>query len=521
MEYRVLGPLEVSHHGRELLIGPPRRRALLAVLLTRANQVVSTDWLADVLWGGSPPPAAANVVQGHVSDLRKELGRDAIVTQVGGYSMVVDSEQIDLRRFERLLGEGSRALEEGSAAEAADRLREALALWRGRPLADVSDEPALQAEVARLEELRLVALERRVEADLALGRHAELVGELDALVGAHPLRERPCAQLMLALYRSGRQVEALETYRRTRQTLVEELGLEPSPPLQELERAILRHDPELAIAPATAPRRSILVVSFGAAGPGAVLRVAEPLARRSPRELILAEIASGADDLARSTARLHQHREALLQRGIPARAAAFRSSAPGEDAVRLAAEQDADLLLLGGSPSFLDERVFQATLLGAPCDVGVLVGRDEPSAPGPLLVPFAGADHDWAAVELGAWIAGSQGVSLRLAGPESAERDVSRLLASASLAVQRVVGVASEPLLVPPGPEGLLAAAEEAALVVVGLSERWRRDGLGPVRLALAEGARPPVLLVRRGLRPGGLAPAASLTRFTWSLRPA
>ena len=151
--------------------------------------------------------------------------------------------------------------------------------------------------------------------------------------------------------------------------------------------------------------------------------------------------------------------------------------------------------------------------------MGVLVGRDDAPAAGTVLVPFAGADHDWAAVELGAWIAASRDAPLRLAGLEEVTRDASRLLASASLAVQRVVGVASEPLLVPPGPEGLLAAAADAALVVVGLSERWRRDGLGPVRLALAERARPPVLFIRHGLRPGGLAPNAALTRFTWSLR--
>src|SRR5262245_30352672 len=168
MEYRVLGPLEVYENGREIPLGPARRRVLLAVLLTRANEVVSTDRLADILWAGSPPPAAANVVQGHISDLRKELGRDAIVTRAGGDAIVVESEEIDLRRFERLLEEGSRELESGRAAEAGDCLREALALWRGAALADIADEPSLHPEVARLQELRLVALERRIETDLAL-----------------------------------------------------------------------------------------------------------------------------------------------------------------------------------------------------------------------------------------------------------------------------------------------------------------------------------------------------------------
>src|SRR5262245_64372263 len=137
MEYRVLGPLEVYEHGRELSLGPARRRVLLAVLLTRANEVVSTDRLADILWGGNPPPAAANVVQGHVSDLRKLLGRDAIATRGGGYELVVEPERIDLRCFERLVADGTRALTDGRPADAAGRLREALALWRGRALADL------------------------------------------------------------------------------------------------------------------------------------------------------------------------------------------------------------------------------------------------------------------------------------------------------------------------------------------------------------------------------------------------
>ena len=221
------------------------------------------------------------------------------------------------------------------------------------------------------------------------------------------------------------------------------------------------------------------------------------------------------------TAQLSDLRETLGARGVVVRTAAFRSIAPGKDAVRLASEQGVELLLVDGRPSLLEEQTTRAVLLEAPCDVGVLFGRVEPPAAGPVLVPFAGADHDWSAVELGAWIAASRGVPLQLAGLEGAWRDASRLLASASLAVQRVVGVTSEPRLVPPGPEGLVAAADDAALIVIGVSERWRHEGLGRVRLALAEQARPPVLVVRRGLRPGGLAPNADLTRFTWSLRGA
>jgi DNA-binding SARP family transcriptional activator len=521
MDYRVLGPLEVRDGDRVLSLGGPRRRTLLAVLLTRPNEVVSVERLADVIWNGDPPAAAGNVVQGHVSDLRKALGRAVISTRAGGYELVVEPERIDLRRFERLIADGTRALTDGRPAEAAERLRDALALWRGPAFADIADNHLLRAEVARIEELRLLALERRVEADLALGLHAEVAAELEAFVVQHPLRERPQAQLMVALYRSGRQGDALEVYRRARQAVVGELGLEPSPLLQGVERAILRHDPALELAGVSAPGRSILVVALGGVGLDGLLTVAEPIARRPPREVIIAATVSAANDLAHVTAQLSDRRERLGARGVVVRTAAFGSIAPGEDAVRLASEQGVELLLVEGHPSLLEEQTTRAVLLEAPCDVGVLFGRVEPPPAGPVLVPFAGADHDWSALELGAWIAASRRVPLQLAGLEGAWRDASRLLASASLAVQRVVGVTSEPRLVPPGPEGLLAAADDAALIVIGVSERWRREGLGRVRLALAEQARPPVLVVRRGLRPGGLAPNAALTRFTWSLRGA
>jgi nucleotide-binding universal stress UspA family protein len=197
---------------------------------------------------------------------------------------------------------------------------------------------------------------------------------------------------------------------------------------------------------------------------------------------------------------------------------AFVSRAPADDIVRLAAEQDVDLVLVDGSADLLRDAALARLLANAPCDVAVVVGTAP--RPGPVLVPFVGAEHDWAAVELAAWLAAALDVSLVLAGPgrSALGRDASRLLASASLAVQRTLGVAAEPLLVEPGAGPLLAAAEEAALVVVGLTDRWRTRGLGDVRARLATDARVPVVLVRRGLRPGGLAPRAGRTRFTWSL---
>jgi hypothetical protein len=186
--------------------------------------------------------------------------------------------------------------------------------------------------------------------------------------------------------------------------------------------------------------------------------------------------------------------------------------------VRIATEQDVDLLLVEAPASLLDDDLLRTTLVGAPCDVGVLATRDRPFAAGPVIAPFTGAEHDWSAVEIAAWIARSLVVPLRLAGPLEPDRDASRLLARASLAVQRALGVDVEPLLIEPGTESLVAAADEASLVVVGLTDRWRREGLGATRQALVARSRPPALLVRRGARPGGLAPPEGQTRFTWSI---
>jgi hypothetical protein len=175
--------------------------------------------------------------------------------------------------------------------------------------------------------------------------------------------------------------------------------------------------------------------------------------------------------------------------------------------------------VLAGTPGLFDDAVIAGALSTAPCDVAVVVGAE--LRQGPILVPFVGAVHDWAAIELGAWAAGALGESLRIAGPRrgSDARDASRLLASASLAVQRTLGIAAEPLLIEPGPDALLAAADDAGLVVVGLSDRWRSGGLGGSRAALAASSQVAVVIVRRGLRPGGLAPREARTRFTWTLR--
>ncbi len=257
MDFKILGPLEVADEGRLLELGGSRQRQLLAILVLHPNEVVSSDRLIDQLWGAKPPPTAAKSLQAHVSRLRKALGAGGrLATHGSGYTLTAAVDDIDAALFERLIERGRGRLSAGDAGGAAADLHEALQLWRGPPLSDFAYEAFAQAEIARLEELRVTALEERIEADLALGRHAGLVGELEALVTEHPLRERLRAQLMLALYRSGRQAEALAAYQDARLALVEELGLEPSRTLQDVEQAILRHDPALDLereAPAPIP----------------------------------------------------------------------------------------------------------------------------------------------------------------------------------------------------------------------------------------------------------------------------
>jgi DNA-binding SARP family transcriptional activator/streptogramin lyase len=260
-----------SSRGQPLELGAGKQRALLVLLLLRAGEVVSTDGLIDALWGERPPPSALNSVHVYVSQLRKALGNGRLQTHGRGYLLALEPERLDLGRFERLLGDGRELLASGDADRAAGALRAALGLWRGPPLSDVAFEPFAQAEIARLEELRLAALEERIEADLVLGRHAELVPELEGLVREHPLRERLRAQLMLALYRSGRQSEALDAYQQARRLLSTELGLEPGRTLRELEAAILRQDAQLQLPPrptrptGAAHRKRRSVVALGAA----------------------------------------------------------------------------------------------------------------------------------------------------------------------------------------------------------------------------------------------------------------
>jgi DNA-binding SARP family transcriptional activator len=259
LEFLVLGPFEILSGGSPLRLASRKQRTLLALLLLRANEVVSSDRLIDELWAGKPPESAANVLQVHVSQLRKQLEPGLLVTRAPGYVLQVDPSRIDRARFERLLDEGMAARAAGDLERALATLEDALELWRGPALVDFAYADFARSESARLDELRHLAIEERVEASLELGRHTALIGELEALVAEHPLRERLSGQLMLALYRSGRQAEALEAYAAARRRLVDELGIEPGHALQRLEKAILNQDPALDVdvpAPAPGPQRT-------------------------------------------------------------------------------------------------------------------------------------------------------------------------------------------------------------------------------------------------------------------------
>ena len=258
LELGVLGPVRAVRDGRELGLGGPKPRAVLALLLLDAGRVVPAEYLVEVLWRGAPPPGAAKTLRSYVSRLRSLLEPEAaLVARGGGYAIRVDPDRVDAARFERLVGAGRDALGRGEAAVAADRFGEAMALWRGRALADVAEVEPLALEAARLEELRLVAVEGRAEAGIERGLAAEVIGELEQLVAEYPVRERLWRLLVLALYRAERQADALAAYRRARAVLAEELGIEPGEELRQLEEAVLRQEvppPATAAVTRTLPR---------------------------------------------------------------------------------------------------------------------------------------------------------------------------------------------------------------------------------------------------------------------------
>jgi DNA-binding SARP family transcriptional activator len=732
VDYGILGSLEASRAGRQLALGGAKQRAVLGILLVGANRVVTTDELIESLWPENRPGKPQTAIQGYVSQLRKILNParpfEVIITEPAGYQLHVDRDDLDLFRLEASLRSGLDKLDAGRAADAAEEFSHALSLFRGPPLADFTYESWAQPHIGRLDELRLTCLEERIDADLQLGRHAELVGEIEALVAEHPLRERLRAHLMLALYRAGRQSEALAAYQEARRVLVEEFGIDPTRALQEVERKILLQDPSLDLEPGARraravlgtltllftdiegstrllhrlgddyahvllehrrllrealenrngrivddhgdcffatfasaregaeaaaaaqralaaypwpesvsvkvriglhtgepvpvgdgfvgldvhrvaricdaayggqvlvskeaaellgdefpegldiqdlgehmlkdlaqperlfhlvipglpeqfppprgrrdmdvphPDRSILVVAEIDTAISQLVEVAEPLARSHvAHELIVAQLvnvtertaAELGDLLSDASSSLDALRDGFAKHAISARVAAFTSAAVGDDIVRLASEQAVDLVLLGRQPEQLGDgeldSELEIVLADAPCDVAICrLGDRTGGSSDVVLVPFGGSAHDWAALELGAWIASARGGRLRLLGvmgdPATGKRDASRLLAAASLTVQQLVGVPSEPALLAAGGDGLLHAASQAGLLVVGVPDDWRERGLGDVRAELARAARSRTLFVRRGIRPGGLAPRDSHTRFTWSL---
>jgi DNA-binding SARP family transcriptional activator/ABC-type transport system substrate-binding protein/outer membrane protein assembly factor BamB len=305
MEFRLLGPVEAVRDGRSLLLGGGKQRALLALLLMHPNQVIARERLIEAVWPDRPPASADHSLDVQVSRLRKALApEERIITQAGGYLVRADPGEIDVARFEGRLEAAKRANAAGRAGEALTAIDEALALWRGDVLGELRYEEFAQAEVNRLDELRLVAVEERIDAELALGRHDRLAAEIEAQVAKHQLRERLRGQLMLALYRSGRQAEALRVYADGRRRLVEELGLEPSQQLRDLEQAILRQDPALAAprVPAAVRKRRALVGAGAFVLTGAVVAVVVGLTQGStegaqalaaPDSNVIVSVASG------------------------------------------------------------------------------------------------------------------------------------------------------------------------------------------------------------------------------------
>jgi DNA-binding SARP family transcriptional activator len=531
LEFRILGPLEVVDGRDRVALGGDKQRATLAILLLNANRVVSVDRLADDLYAGAAPVTALKQVQRQISELRKALGSMSVIeTRSPGYVIRLSPEQLDLRVFERLASDASEALSAGDPRHASHVLRQALDLWRGAPLADLTYESFARAPIERLEEIRLAALGQRIDADLALGRHSELAAELEQLVAEHPVRERFRAQLMLALYRSGRQAEAHMAYRQAREALMDGFGIEPGLELRRLQRQILAQDPSLELGPETEPQpansggaaRTVLAVPADESGIARLAALADPLARAPEQDLIIARLVGSDHELGTALASLDSAR----RRGEGTiRVAAFTSTEPVSDLVRLASAYDVELVLIDAPPEIgaaqlPDELV--TVLDQSPADVGMIAGAPVDWTRGDgIFVPFGGSEHDWAALELAGWLASTTAVPLRLIGaradPARGQRDASRLLANASLAVQRLVGVSGEPLLVDATADALVESVEAATLVVLGLSLRWRMEGVGTIRRSLLS-ARRPVVLVHRGPRPSGLAPRGARTRFSWSL---
>jgi DNA-binding SARP family transcriptional activator len=521
LEFRVLGPFEVWRDGVRVELGGARRRAFLALLVLNAGRVLGRERLIDTLWSGRPPRTAEHVLHVYVSALRGLLVEDVLVSRPPGYMLDVPADAIDLTRFERLVAVAQAALADGACVSAGATLDDAAALWRGSVLEELAYEEFVQQEARRLEEVRVDASELRAEAGIRSGVDAALIASLRALTAENPLRERAHALLVRALAATGRQAEALAAYSAIRTRLDEELGIEPGPELRKAQLAVLRQEvaPVGTAGPADdGAAGTVLAVASDPERLAAVSAAADAVAEGSGREVIIACVldtalrselphAAAAANAARANAR------------SPARSAAFASGTPAVAIAALAAEHDVQLVVLDSGPIAANGRLSAsvlAVLEGTTADVALLLGSP-PTAGTPLATPFGGGSHDWAAIELAALIARGRGDGLRLIGAATDDDDGSRQVARAALALQRAIGLNAEPALAEPGVAGLIAAATGCGGLVIGLSDRWREEGLGALRGALAD-ASDGVLVVRRGVRPGLLAPPDSRTRFTWSI---
>jgi DNA-binding SARP family transcriptional activator len=523
LQFRILGPLEVADDDLTIRLGGPKQRSVLALLLLNANRVVSVDRLADELYAGAAPVTAVTQVQRQISDLRKLLGPSSgIETRPPGYLIRLRPEQLDLNVFERSSELARIATARGEFRKSVALLDDALALFRGAPMDDLAHEQFARPAIARLQELQIAAREQRGDVLMELGHIDDAVRELETMLAEHPLRESVARRLMIGLYRADRQADALAVYRRTRQALVQQLGLEPTAALREAERSILAHDPKLDPAKdgVAADRDSVIVAARSGDDVDRLLSVALPLASRRGHELIVTCFVEHEHDVEPAAAQLTSRRDEWLG---SVRIATLTRGDVAADVVRLTSIYDADLVLLAAPPGIDGERLppdVASLFASSTCDVALLAGSAFKVSGAGITVPFAGAADDWSALELASWLAASAHVPLRLigTGARRGRRDASRLLADASVAVQRVVGIAAVPVVAEPTEKGLLAATAGSDVIVVGVAPRWRADGVGATRRALLRESDVPVLLVRGGARPGVLAPREARTRFTWSI---
>ena len=413
LAYRILGPLEVESPSGLIRLGGPRQRSVLAILLLDANRVVSIDRIADELYGEAPPVSAVTQIHRQISELRALLEPDrapgaaggVIETRPPGYRILVAPDGLDLTTFERRAEAADSALAAEGAESAIRLYRHALALWRAEPLADLAFESFARPAIERLMELRLAVTERCLDAELELGGGAELVPELERLVKEHPLNERLRGLLMVALYRAGRQPEALEVFRAARTVLVEAFGLEPTPALKELEARVLRQDPALdgaspaRAAPVREDRRTVLIAARDGAELDRLVAAGRCLAALGRHELLLTQAVEDERSLAGAVAATRARRDELATGGVTARSAAFVSRAFSRDMTRLALSHDADVMVVDAVDEIGPDGTFPehlALLLqSSPCDVALLAGAAPLPFADRIAVVFAGGEHDW------------------------------------------------------------------------------------------------------------------------------